>query len=198
MALIYEHLRGQSQTTYEELSDKLDRASRTDDLTGLANRREIRELLDAEASIYARYGHAFSVIMADLDRFKELNDRHGHAVGDKYLIAVLIASKGTSGNSTVSRAGAGRSSCFYCHKHGFPRPRSSLKNYAKQSRKSRLDQRKPTDKLTASFGVQSIEHAANIDDLIRQADDRLYEAKHRGRNQVVASEQPVVTDKTVA
>jgi hypothetical protein len=48
LALIYEHLRSKSQVGYQELSDRLDLASRTDELTGLSNRREIRELLDAK------------------------------------------------------------------------------------------------------------------------------------------------------
>lgn len=197
MALIYEHLRGQSQTTYEELSDKLDRASRTDDLTGLANRREIRELLDAEASIYARYGHAFSV-MADLDRFKELNDRHGHAVGDKYLIAVADCFKRNVRElDRVARWG-GEEFVILLPQTRLPEAQVVAEKLRKAVAQIALDQGKPIDILTASFGVQSIEHAANIDDLIRQADDRLYEAKHRGRNQVVASEQPVVSDKTVA
>lgn len=198
MALIYEHLRGQSQTTYEELSDKLDRASRTDDLTGLANRREIRELLDAEASIYARYGHAFSVIMADLDRFKELNDRHGHAVGDKYLIAVADCFKRNVRElDRVARWG-GEEFVILLPQTRLPEAQVVAEKLRKAVAQIASDQGKPIDILTASFGVQSIEHAANIDDLIRQADDRLYEAKHRGRNQVVASEQPVVSDKTVA
>lgn len=64
----------------------LERLASTDPLTGLANRRRLEEALDTEAARSARTGTPYSVIVADLDGFKEVNDEQGHAAGDRTLI----------------------------------------------------------------------------------------------------------------
>ena len=64
---------------------KLDRASRTDPLTGVLNRRGFRERLDAEVSRARRHGDEVALVLIDLDDFKSVNDRQGHAAGDALL-----------------------------------------------------------------------------------------------------------------
>lgn len=71
-----------------EKNAALERLSRTDALTGLANRREMDEALEREFRRSHRYEVPFSVVMADLDHFKTVNDRHGHDAGDRVLRAV--------------------------------------------------------------------------------------------------------------
>ena len=68
--------------------DQLARLANTDELTQLANRRRIGEAIAAELLRFARYGHPFSLILIDIDHFKAINDRHGHAEGDRTLIAL--------------------------------------------------------------------------------------------------------------
>lgn len=60
----------------------------TDELTQLANRRRVAEVIESELQRFARYGHVFSIVLIDVDRFKAVNDRFGHSVGDKTLVAL--------------------------------------------------------------------------------------------------------------
>jgi diguanylate cyclase (GGDEF)-like protein len=70
---------------------ELDRLARTDPLTSIYNRRQIAELLDAAVATSARHGQALSVLMVDVDRFKAINDTHGHNVGDGVLCAIAAS-----------------------------------------------------------------------------------------------------------
>jgi len=185
MVLIYEHVRGQSQVSYRVLSDELDRASRTDDLTGLANRREMRERLDAEFAIYSRYGHAFSVVMLDLDHFKDINDRFGHSQGDRVLAAVSrCLERNVREHDRVARWG-GEEFLILLGQTRLPQAAQVAEKLRLAMSKIALDPLPPEVQISASFGVQSIEYAKGVDYLVRQADARLYEAKHLGRNRVV-------------
>ncbi len=74
-----------AQRELVEKNEALDRLSRTDALTGLANRRAIDEGLEAEFRRSVRYGTPFAVVLADVDRFKAVNDEYGHPVGDRVL-----------------------------------------------------------------------------------------------------------------
>ena len=66
---------------------RLGEVARTDELTGIANRRSLIEEHGRLAETSARYGHTYAVLMADLDRFKDINDTYGHEAGDHYLVA---------------------------------------------------------------------------------------------------------------
>jgi len=85
----YQHRFQIAQLTAEELA----RMANTDELTRLANRRRMTELIDSELLRYARYGHARSVVMIDIDHFKSVNDQFGHAVGDQVLAALAQRSQ---------------------------------------------------------------------------------------------------------
>jgi diguanylate cyclase (GGDEF)-like protein len=185
MVLIYEHVRGQSQVSYRVLSDELDRASRTDDLTGLANRREMRERLDAEFAIYSRYGHAFSVVMLDLDHFKAINDRYGHSQGDRMLAAVgHCLRQNVREHDRVARWG-GEEFLILLGQTRLPQSVQVAEKLRLALAEIQLDPPLVDERVTASLGVQSIEGAKDVEDLLGQADARLYEAKHHGRNRVV-------------
>jgi diguanylate cyclase (GGDEF)-like protein len=186
MTLIYEHLRTKSQLSYQQLSDRLDRASRTDELTKLANRREMQELLDAENGIYARYGHAFSVIMVDLDHFKVINDRYGHAVGDHLLVEIAdCLRRNVRKQDRVGRWG-GEEFLVLLPQTRLPQAQQTAEKLRVAVHEMKPEQLLVGGSVTASFGVQSIEEATGVDDLVRQADHRMYEAKRQGRDCVVA------------
>ncbi len=79
---------GRDVTSDVEHRTEMERQSRTDSLTGLANRRHLVEVLHAELGRAAREGRAPGVVLIDLDRFKVVNDTHGHPAGDAVLIEV--------------------------------------------------------------------------------------------------------------
>jgi diguanylate cyclase (GGDEF)-like protein len=73
---------------------RLERLAAEDDLTGLANRRAFNQRLSQEFLRARRYGHPFAVVLVDLDRFKAINDTHGHAAGDRALAAFAAILRG--------------------------------------------------------------------------------------------------------
>jgi diguanylate cyclase (GGDEF)-like protein len=72
-------------TELQRMTEELLHMSQTDPLTGIPNRRVLIEVLEEEYSRARRYGHNLSVLMLDLDHFKQINDRHTHATGDTIL-----------------------------------------------------------------------------------------------------------------
>jgi len=86
--------------------DALRRFALTDALTGIANRRSLLARIEYEIARYSRAQHSFAVLMLDLDGFKRLNDRFGHAAGDDLLRDVADAIKGSlRGQDTLARLG---------------------------------------------------------------------------------------------
>src|SRR5205814_310853 len=84
----------------------LERMARTDGLTGVANRRALDELAAADVTVPQPTGRPFAIVLFDLDSFKQLNDREGHAAGDRALIAVASALRGAVRQAdTVARLG---------------------------------------------------------------------------------------------
>jgi diguanylate cyclase (GGDEF)-like protein len=75
-------------TERKQLEEQLARMARHDPLTGVLNRYALEELLEREASRSERYAHPIGFLMIDVNRFKEINDRFGHAMGDKVLQAI--------------------------------------------------------------------------------------------------------------
>lgn len=186
MALIYEYVRAKSQTRYRQISSQLDKVARTDELTGLANRREMNSLMEREYARFARYGQAFSVIMLDLDRFKILNDRFGHAFGDHVLTEVASSLAANIRLTDHAARWGGEEFLILLSQ-------TDLGQASRVAEKLRLAiaEIQPGEgghriTVTASMGVESIEHAKSIENLVNQADERLYQAKHKGRNLVVA------------
>src|ERR687892_1620880 len=86
--------------------DVCEEAAFTDHLTGLANRRRFERQLEREVGRFSRYGHPFSLLMLDIDRFKEVNDTRGHDAGDEALRRVAnVIQSGTRGIDTGARIG---------------------------------------------------------------------------------------------
>jgi diguanylate cyclase (GGDEF)-like protein len=178
----------QEITERRRIQDELQRLASTDPLTGLFNRRYFYEIADKEFSKSVRYQRPLSVIILDLDLFKETNDTFGHVVGDQALIHIgkLLRIKERE-TDTVARYGGEEFVMLLPETN-----RASAKMVAERIRK--LVEESPiqidghTIRLTASFGVTGKydnQTAETFDNLISQADRALYQAKSVGRNQVV-------------
>jgi diguanylate cyclase (GGDEF)-like protein len=169
------------------LHDIVQRQAITDDLTGLVNRRRFIEALDAEIERARRFGAALTIVLADLDNFKQVNDEFGHHGGDVVLrvFADLIRShvrdvdvSGRIGGEEFAillpdtdAAGAARVA---------ERMRTSLNEVAiPLSEGSAIH-------VASSFGVAELAPDQSGDDLLRAADTALYRAKDEGKNRVVA------------
>jgi len=172
-------LRGQIERLIGTLSD----AARTDALTGLRNRRAFQETLEIELERSRRSGQPVAVLVADLDRFKAVNDRLRHHGGDAALrrVATLLAESKRL-IDTVARIGGEEFAliapeCDARHAYALAeRMRTRL-------REAFLSTPVP---LTLSVGVASYpDHGASPESLLRAADEALYAAKRLGRDRAV-------------
>ena len=167
--------------------EETERSARTDALTGLANRRVFQEVLDAELRRSRRYRWPVTVLMLDLDNFKDVNDSHGHMLGDLVLERV-----GGIVRHAVRDADA---ACrFGGEEFAVVLPETAREGgYAVAERVRRRVQQafqdRPVDgrdiPMTISAGVSSFpEDGLHADELAARADEALYGAKHAGRNRV--------------
>jgi diguanylate cyclase (GGDEF)-like protein len=170
------------------LSERLQGLSATDALTGIANRRTFDERLAVEVARSNRYGAPLSLVMIDLDHFKELNDSFGHPAGDEVLkrVAVLIDREKRLGD-VVARYGGEEFAAILPHTE----PRAAMV-WAERVRQliagTEVRSEAGALNVTASFGVGGAPHErAEPAALVEEADQALYQAKRTGRNRVIAA-----------
>jgi len=169
---------------------ELVRLATIDFLTGLSNRRAFFENA-AKAIERAQHGHAISAIMIDLDHFKQINDFHGHDIGDAILkrvateIAPLPGLAGRLGGEEFVVLVEGDLSDAIEIAQELRHSVGSLKIFAGE---------RDVD-VTCSIGVAEWEASDSIDILLRRADVALYEAKRTGRNKVVAADTYAHSDQ---
>jgi len=162
-----------------------------DALTGLYNRRELHRFLDYELIKSRRYNHPFSLLMMDIDSFKEINDRFGHRTGDEVLQHVAQALLGnTRGCDLVSRYGGDEFIIILPETpadqalFGAERIRKKLAEIVIQVK----GQHGLTEKIDISLSIGVAEYPGDAESaelLIDQADKALYQAKRLGCNQIV-------------
>jgi diguanylate cyclase (GGDEF)-like protein len=183
MALI--ELRANEKTLSATVRE-LEMLATTDELTGLHNRRSLLHRLKFETARAKRFRSPLSAVMIDLDRFKQINDDHGHAVGDQVLANVGRLLRESVRVIDVPGRYGGEELCVILPNT----PLEGAGKFAETLRaklEAQLHYAGPRQlSVTASIGVGSFDHMeiADAESLLRQADAALYRAKHAGRNRV--------------
>ena len=169
----------------ENLQDQLRDQAERDWLTGLHNRRFLaRELANPSTT---RPGTLLSVAVVDLDHFKQINDRHGHAVGDQVLIrAAELLCTVLRTSDIVVRSG-GEEFLVLMPMTDENAAASCCDRIRRAIREEPWEEIAAGLRLTTSVGVATAQHAGDLEALVKLADKRLYDAKNAGRDCVVAS-----------
>jgi diguanylate cyclase (GGDEF)-like protein len=178
----------------KRLQRKLERRAYYDELTQVFNRRAFFERCEEGYARLKRDGSPFTVILFDVDHFKKVNDTYGHIAGDQVLIHVARICKSCLTDDMLFARYGGEEFVLAL----FGRTASEGQEFAERLRTRIASQRLEVDgtliKVTSSFGVAEASGRAeeSLQQILRRADEALYEAKRGGRNQVrIYAEQSV-------
>ncbi|MEA2433254.1 MAG: hypothetical protein QOG54_711 [Actinomycetota bacterium] len=176
------------------LLQQVQKMADTDALTSIANRRTFQSLLDREVSRAGRNGEQVTLVMIDIDHFKNINDTHGHQTGDEVLKATALQLSKICRDFDVPARYGGEEFAIIL-------PSCSSKEslvVAERLRKSISEAELPVA-VTASAGVATFPaHASDPEKLIAAADEALYESKRAGRDRVTRSRRRPSVKPTVS
>ncbi len=174
------------EETVRRQAEELRILAATDPLTGLWNRRSFLEKAEHEVQRARRYGRALSVVMVDIDFFKKVNDTHGHDGGDAVLRRFSqVLKSGVRQSDVVGRWG-GEEFVLLLPETDIAAAGAVADTLRRQVAAAPADLPDgATLAITASFGVSTLSGEGDeVTDMLRRADEALYEAKHSGRDRV--------------
>lgn len=166
---------------------KMELLANTDLLTGLPNRRGMYPLLNAQHELFLRNGGGFSVVLADIDHFKQCNDQYGHDCGDYVLREISRLLKSRLRKYDVVGRWGGEEFLFM-----FPAINSTAAAIVAEDIRKAVESHQfifneQVFSVTMTLGVATHRENSSIDGTIKLADDALYQGKKAGRNHVVES-----------
>ncbi len=164
---------------------KLADMAKIDSLTNTLNRRAFRELLTKEVARSARSGHTFSLAMIDIDNFKDLNDSYGHAYGDYILKKFSEIISGNIRQNDIFCRWGGEEFIILLPETFATEALSIIEELRVLIQTSLFTFDNTTETITFSAGIANYPKDTDIDALIKTADDALYQAKSKGRNNTV-------------
>lgn len=171
-----------SALIYAQDKEHIREISRTDYLTKLSNRRRFLELAEKELTRSLRHNLAMSVILFDIDNFKQINDTHGHFVGDDVLKGVSEILRTHLRKYDASSRWGGEEFMVL-----LPQTSASaaIEVCKKIQRMMKIFSNEIGFSVTMSFGIVSLDDSIELEGLLKRADEKLYQAKEKGRNQYV-------------
>lgn len=159
------------------------RLSHLDGLTGLSNHTRFFEVADRAFESARTSGTPFTLVLADIDMFKRVNDEHGHLTGDDVLRRVAARLREVFSDSGIVGRIGGEEFAVALPDHGITDVRGPLDELRERLRSSRTED--DSIRVSMSFGVAQARAESSLTELRRHADEALYEAKRGGRNRAV-------------
>ena len=178
-----------SKTRLEGAVRRVKEQADTDELTGVRNRRYLMDRLNREKSVAKRTGATFCVCIADIDRFKQINDGVGHQVGDTVLRVVAQAGSRWVRVTDYFGRYAGDEFMFILTNSTLDGARQRAEQIRRQIETLESIDLPGNVRATLSLGVARYRPDEDLADTIRRADDALYRAKQAGRNRVMSEEE---------
>jgi diguanylate cyclase (GGDEF)-like protein len=179
LALAYQLRVGQEEKLRAE------RLAQLDPLTGLNNRRAFYDRTSPLWAHALRHGHATSVMLLDIDRFKQINDLHGHAHGDEVLKVLANILRHSVRQGDVLARWGGEEFIVFLPETGEHDATALAERLRAEFAETRIAREGGTTAVTASFGIaQKADCHLTLDALIAAADECLYQSKQQGRNRV--------------
>ncbi len=186
--LLHEHLEAKSheiQLLQEELEQERRRAS-TDPLTELANRRAFLEGMD-KAIGQASASRPLSLLMIDIDHFKNINDTHGHLIGDRVIrFLAQVLRQNIKGKDMAARYGGEEFVVMLTNTglRGAEAVAEGIRQAVADAKLVRSDNKQPLGRITVSLGVTEYLPGEDPVETVNRADQALYQSKQNGRNRV--------------
>jgi diguanylate cyclase (GGDEF)-like protein/PAS domain S-box-containing protein len=172
-------------TTRKQAEAELWDLARRDALTGVANRRYFFERGNEEFARARRHNHSLSILTIDLDNFKQINDRHGHAAGDQVLKSLCECCMTVMRNSDVFARTGGEEFCALLPHADIAEAQFIAERLRQLVMAQKLSVEKDTISYTISGGVACLNLTdVVLEGLLRRSDDALYRAKTKGKNRI--------------
>jgi diguanylate cyclase (GGDEF)-like protein len=176
------------KTQLSEMDRSLDLATRIDPMTGLANRRDIMEKMERELSRSERHQRTFSVILVDLDNFKQLNDTYGYNDGDDVLVEVARVLMSCVRNEDVCARWGGEEFLFLLTETNMEGAVTLARKILDSISMTEFKANRPGIRITASIGLCEYQTGQSISECVSRADQALRQAKLGGKNRFVAAD----------
>ena len=175
--------RVEAEGKLENTKNEALKMARTDALTGVKNRRALFEEAENIFNLAHRYNHTASVIIIDMDHFKNVNDAHGHSAGDEVLISLAgLISQNVRKVDIFARFG-GEEFALVLPETDILTARETAEKLRKLIEDMKVDTGKAQINITSSFGVAELTNSnSNFGEVLSNADKALYIAKKKGRN----------------
>lgn len=170
-------------TDMEEEAKILEKLATTDPLTKIYNRLKLNELLSFEIKKSDRYKLPLSLVMFDIDHFKDINDTYGHDIGDEVLVKLCEVVSANVRETDVFARWGGEEFMLMLPNTDLEGAKSTAESLRKIIETTNFGK---AGRVTASFGISEYRLESNARDMLKRVDDALYEAKKRGRNLVAA------------
>lgn len=182
--------------TQNKLIDKnrmLEKLSETDTLTGLVNRFKMDQYLQTAHQRFIKFGEPYQVLFLDIDHFKQINDEHGHELGDEVLVEFAALLKAQFGDLNLIGRWGGEE--FIMLNASFDKAQAC--EQAESIRQAiEAHEFRGLETITVSIGVARVTYQDQIKQVINRADVALYKAKNTGRNRVEGCEHLLTAANT--
>ncbi|MCF7858140.1 MAG: diguanylate cyclase [Candidatus Cloacimonetes bacterium] len=179
----------------EKYTSEMEKIAKTDLLTQLPNRRAVLDQINYEVNRFLRNNEPFTIVISDIDDFKNINDSYGHDVGDKVLIALAKLIKDSIRKQDICARWGGEEFLFLLPGTDAKGGLTISEKIRKKIEKEKIKHGENLLTFTMTFGVSTYTKGSTVDECITRADKALYQGKKTGKNRVECFKQTPVKSK---